>query len=302
MRLRFSVTFQNERPPNGQPVSGLAALALAAVIIWSISDRPFITTATPATDYSKFSHTSPKEHADLMAPDNCGSCHRRSDGSLAPKFPLHRDCTGCHLVQFTAASSSSAINPICTICHQTEGLTFPSAPLKNFRRLTSFSAAFDHAQHLKGAETARPAAGCTACHRPANRGVAQTIPARLNAHQICYECHSPGKQASNFSSCGSCHKPGRYLPTSMATRSYRVGFSHADHSLRQRLNCENCHTVRARGLSQARQVTSVAPLLHHANPRARNCLTCHNGQRAFGDARAEFNNCKRCHKSTTFKS
>src|SRR5438876_5354074 len=150
----------------------------------------------PATDYSNFLHSSPREHAELMGRGNCSSCHRRSDTSTTLRFPLHKDCTGCHLVQFTASDSSSSVNPICTVCHKPEGLNSPNAPLKNFPRLMSFAAEFDHAQHLKGIESARPGNGCGACRRAANRGVAETIPARLNAHQICYDCHSPGKSAS----------------------------------------------------------------------------------------------------------
>ena len=153
----------------------------------------------PLADYSKFSHATPKEHADLMDRTNCASCHRRSDGSVEPRFPVHKDCTGCHLVQFTASNNSSSVNPICTICHKAEGLNSSNAPIKNFPRLMSFAAEFDHAQHLKGIESARPGNGCVACHAPANRGVAETIPARLNAHQICYDCHSPGKSASKTS-------------------------------------------------------------------------------------------------------
>jgi hypothetical protein len=255
---------------------------------------------TTAPDYSRFSHSSPREHADLMGRENCASCHRRNDASLAPRFPLHKDCTGCHLVQFTAANSSSPVNPICTICHKAERLNSSNAPLKNFPRLVSFRAEFDHAQHVQGIESARPAKGCAACHTAANRGVAQTIPARLNAHQVCYDCHSPGKQASKTSSCGSCHKLGSYSPTSIAPRAYRMGFSHADHGPRERLTCDRCHNLRGGGLPQARQVSSILPAQHYVNPRAQNCATCHNGRRSFGDKGPNFDDCKRCHKGLKF--
>jgi len=255
--------------------------------------------ATPVADYSRFQHTSPREHAELMGRDKCGSCHRRSDSSAEPRFPVHRDCTGCHLVQFTAANKSSSVNPICTICHKAETLNSPTAPLKTFSRLASFAADFDHAQHLQGVEAAKSARGCEACHTPINRGVAQSNPARLNAHRVCYECHSPGKAASNFSSCGSCHSVRRYSPTSTAARSYRLGFSHSDHDSRARLNCDRCHDIRGRGLPQGRQVSSIAPIQHVSN--ARSCLACHNGQRAFGEqVKGNFNNCRRCHKGEKF--
>jgi len=256
---------------------------------------------SPTTvDYSKFSHDTPRQHADLMGRSNCGSCHRRKTNSLEPSFPSHRDCTGCHLVQFTAASGGTAINPICTICHKEEGLTSPNAPLKSFPGLRSFSAAFDHAQHLKGIDSARPTAGCATCHRPANRGVAESFPQHLSAHQICYECHSSGRQADKFSSCGSCHSLGSYSRSSTAARAYRVGFSHAEHSARKRLNCESCHNILARGSPRGRQVSSTSPALHRALTRSRSCLTCHDGQHAFGDKGPKFEDCKRCHKGVTF--
>lgn len=279
--------------------NGPRAVAIANQIV------PFDSlTATPVRitpDYSRFLHSSPGEHAALMGPKNCASCHR-ANGALEPSFPKHKDCTGCHLVQFTATNNSSTTNPICTICHNETALSSPKAPPKSFSRLQSFDARFDHAQHLKGVESARPQRGCALCHSPVRGGVAETIPARLEAHRICYECHAPGKQANDYASCGSCHGQGRYSPTSIAARAYRVGFSHTDHGPRERLNCESCHTLSGRGLPQSRQVSSIAPVLHRSNTRARNCLTCHNGQRAFGDAQAEFVNCKRCHKGPTFKS
>ena len=277
-----------------------ASVVTSEPTTWRELDSLKSTSLAAVSDYSKFSHSSPKEHADLMGRENCSSCHRRGDASTAPRFPLHKDCTGCHVVQFTASSSSS-INPICTICHKAESLNSSNAPLKSFPRLASFTADFDHAQHLKGIESARPSAGCAACHRPANRAVAETIPAGLNAHQVCYECHSPGKQASQTASCGSCHRLGSHSPTSTKARAYRVGFSHADHGSRERLTCERCHNVRERGLPQARQVTSVLAAEHTPFSRALSCKTCHFGRPgAVGDKGPNFDDCKRCHKGQTF--
>ena len=256
--------------------------------------------STLAQNYSRFSHTSPGEHANLMARSNCGSCHRRSDSSPEPRFPAHKDCTGCHLVQFTASISSSE-NPICTICHTKEGLSSTNPPLKKFPGLQSFKAEFDHAQHLQGMAAARPQEGCAACHAPARRGIAKSIPTGLNAHQTCYQCHSPGARwlADDYSSCGSCHGLGSYSPTSTASRAFRMSFSHADHGARERLDCQSCHNVLGRGLPQSKQVSSILSAQHFANPRAQSCMTCHNGQRAFGDT--DFNDCSRCHKGKGFR-
>lgn len=258
-----------------------------------ISPAPFL-----VADYSKFEHSSPKQHADLMS--NCVSCHRRRGSSVEPAFPVHKDCTGCHMVQFTAAGNTS-VNPICIVCHKADGFSSSRPPLKAFSRLTSFNAVFDHDQHLRGTETARPANGCAGCHAPMNRGVAQSIPARLNAHRVCYECHSPGRQASATSDCGSCHEAGRYSPTPTSARAYRLGFSHADHGARARLNCDRCHEVRPRGFAQRQQVTTISPVQHLPNARA--CVTCHNGQRAFGEqVKGNFDNCRRCHTGLKFGS
>ena len=137
-------------------------------------------------------------------------------------------------------------------------------------------------------------------HTPANRGIAETVPARAPAHQTCYECHSPGKQASKTSSCGSCHSLGHYSPTTTAARAYRMGFSHEDHGPRERLNCDRCHNVRARGLPQTKQVSSILSTQHYSNPRAQSCASCHNDGRVFGDKGSNFDVCKRCHKGSKF--
>lgn len=266
-------------------------------LIDSLKSRGFF-----VADYSKFSHSRPGEHAALTGENNCASCHR-PNGVLEPSFPEHKDCIGCHLVEFTAANSASATNPICTICHNEKALNSPQAPLKEFSPLRSFTAEFDHAQHLKGIASARPERGCAFCHAPARGGVAETMPARLDAHRICFECHASGKPADKLSACGSCHGRGSYSPTSTNARSYRMSFSHAAHA---RATCQGCHNVKGRGLPQARQVSSIRPIEHVVKSRAPNCKACHNlanereksGQRAFGDRDTHF--CKRCHKGETF--
>lgn len=275
-------------------------LMIVGALVKANTSRPrSVTEAGQTHDYSKFSHSSPPEHAQLTVQTNCASCHRRSDSSVEPKFPGHRDCIRCHLAQFTESNSSSSVNPICTICHTPSALNSPNAPPKNFPALMSFNAVFDHAQHLRGIEQARPPQSCAACHTPMSRGVAQTIPSRLNAHRTCYQCHSPGGQASQFSSCGSCHHPGSYMPTPAASRAYHISFSHANHGARERLTCTDCHNVGGRGLPQGRQVSSILPSQHFSSPRAQSCLTCHNGLRAFGDNQTR--DCARCHKGPGFR-
>ena len=255
-------------------------------------------TLTASEDYSKFSHSSPREHADLMDRKNCGSCHRRGSG-VAPTLPLHKDCTGCHMVQFTSANRGTDVNLICTICHTHEGLNSSNPPIKTISALRSFRAEFDHAQHLLGKQNAKPAASCAACHVPARRGVAESILTGLNAHQACYECHSPGKQAGDLSECGVCHSLGPYAPTSTNAITFRVSFSHADHAAKARLACTSCHTVKPQGFLQGRQVSSISGAEHFSKPSSQSCMTCHNGRQAFGDS--DTHECKRCHKREGFR-
>jgi hypothetical protein len=269
-------------------VSKLHALALAFLFLFST------VLFTPAQDYSRFSHSYPGAHAALSGRWSCSICHTRRDNSLEPRFPEHKDCTNCHLAQFTTPNAQ-----MCSICHTPDALNQPNPPLKKFPRLRSFFTEFDHAQHATG--DARPQENCAACHAPLNRGIAKTIPAGLSAHQTCYQCHTPNRQSRgiDISSCGSCHGTGRYAPTSTSARAFRLGFSHADHDARRNLNCESCHTVGRRGLSQGRQVSSTVPAQHFPNTRAQSCVTCHNNQRTFGEA--NFNDCKRCHTGRTFR-
>lgn len=247
-------------------------------------------------DYSRFSHSFPGAHAGLSGRWSCAICHDRRTNSIEPGFPQHKDCISCHQTQFTTPNS-----PLCSICHTVEGLSQQNPPLKNFPRLRSFNTEFDHAQHTTGIAEARAQAGCASCHAPARRGVAKTIPAGLAAHQTCYQCHTPGRQSRgvDISSCGACHGTGRYTQTTTNARSFRLGFSHAEHTARQNLNCDSCHIIGARGLAQGRQVTATTPAQHFPNTRAQSCMTCHNGQRAFGET--NFNDCKRCHAGQTFR-
>jgi c(7)-type cytochrome triheme protein len=233
-----------------------------------------------ATDFSQFKHDN-RQHARLP----CLLCHRRENNSPQPTLPgktAHAPCAGCHQQQFANASS-----PICTICHT----DVQSGKVKAFPPLQSFDARFDHAKHASTA--------CSTCHRPNRRGVALSIPARLNAHVTCFGCHTPTAQANgrNISSCSTCHQLGRLVRTSEQARAFRVGFSHANHDASEKLNCAACHRVRT-GAARGQQVSEPAPLNHHARPNSFSCASCHNGRRAFGGD--DFSSCKRCHAGSAW--
>ncbi len=240
-------------------------------------------------DYSKFLHTS-QRHASI----GCANCHHRADNSSRPSFPGMKDCfVGCHGSQYTTPNS-----PICSICHVDVNdplllKTFPDRFKENFNMK------FDHAQHMSAA--AKPKNGCASCHNaPLRQGVALAIPSGMGAHNGCYTCHTPDANSNGreIASCGVCHDQKTYARTPNDSPAFHVGFSHAQHSTRQRLGCADCHNYSA-GLPQRRQVSSPRGLEHFPAGN-RTCATCHNGRRSFGGD-LDFKDCRRCHTGTSFR-
>lgn len=261
------------------------------VFIFSFFLFPFSLVSAQGNDqdYSKFLHSSQK-HASIA----CSNCHHRTDNSAAPRFPGHKDCTGCHLTQFNTPNV-----PMCSICHTTVSSNNP--PLRTFPTnfKEPFNMKFDHAQHMTGA--ARPKDGCLACHgTPLRRGVALSIPANLSAHNQCYSCHTPNAQSKgrDIASCQTCHDQKSYARTPTSAAAFGLAFSHAQHGARQRLNCSDCHSYTA-GLPQRRQVSSTRAS-EHFPVGSNTCATCHNGRRTFGGD-LDFKNCRRCHAGATFR-
>jgi len=270
----------------------LIAAALSLVIVnrrVSASPNPshLLTAAEPqdqTIDFSKFYHTN-ANHARLP----CLLCHRRENNGARPSLPGaggHLPCTGCHAKEFANSSS-----PVCTICHSNS----QSGALKGFPSLKSFNMRFDHARHSRMGQLS-----CSTCHRPSRGGAALTIPAGINAHVTCYQCHGPQAKSGDrdISSCGTCHQLGGYSRTSTQAAAFKVGFSHARHGAAQRLSCTECHNVRA-GMPQRRQVTAPFALNHHAPAGAKSCATCHTGKRAFGGD--DFSTCIKCHRGPQWR-
>ncbi|MFN2516071.1 MAG: cytochrome c3 family protein [Pyrinomonadaceae bacterium] len=150
--------------------------------------------------------------------------------------------------------------------------------------------------------SARPQAGCSACHSRLGRGAALAIPAGMSAHNQCYTCHTPSSKSSagrEIASCGVCHDAKSFSRTTTNARAFRFAFSHAKHSSAQRLACSDCHRLTA-GLAQSRQVSSPAAVEHFPAARGMTCFTCHNGKRSFGGDLA-FKDCRRCHTGASFR-
>jgi c(7)-type cytochrome triheme protein len=271
---------------------GVIALVLVGMLVAfiahnfraSASSMPTLATSSlepqeQSIDFSKFYHNN-ANHARLP----CLLCHRR-EGTVArlalPGAGGHLPCTGCHAKEFANSAS-----PVCSICHTNT----QSRALKPFPPLRSFNMRFDHSLHARGLKV-----GCSTCHKSNRGGAAMTIPAGVNAHTTCYQCHAPQAQANgrDISSCGTCHQLGGYSRTPAQAAAFKVGFSHARHGASQKLNCTDCHNVRA-GSPQRRQVSAPLPLNHHAPAGSTSCATCHTGKRAFGGD--DFSTCTRCHQ------
>ena len=230
----------------------------------------------PAQDYSRFRHET-QQHKRMP----CLVCHVRNDNSAAIRYPGHIPCASCHQQQFAEGNK----HPICSICHT-------ATSVKPFPRLRSFNAVFDHAKHSRQTN-------CATCHKPARRGVALSIPSRLNAHTTCFTCHGPRTESGgrNIGSCGVCHQPGRPVRTPEAAKAFTLNFSHSEHA-RKNLTCAQCHTVRA-GMARGRQVSSPLASMHFAPAATRSCASCHDNKRAFGGN--DFSDCRKCHEGSTFR-
>ncbi len=229
----------------------------------------------PNADFSKFQHSNP-EHARFP----CALCHERTDNSPTPKLVGHLPCASCHTAQFADNK-----NAICTICHTNA----ETGIVKRFPALKSFNVVFDHAKHLRQTN-------CATCHKPTRNGAALSIPTGLNAHNACFQCHTPDAQSGerNIDSCNVCHQPGKSVKISEWTKAYvKTPFSHASH----RLNCTSCHNIKA-GASRGNQVTGTIPAMHFPPNRVQSCASCHNNKRTFGGD--DVNDCRRCHRGNNY--
>ena len=230
-------------------------------------------------DFSRFSHSS-SAHARLR----CSACHRREENSSKAIWLGHRPCSSCHSQKF-----ASLKDPVCTVCHASAE---PKGPeIRSFAGLKSFGARFDHAGHAS--------VGCNTCHKPAGRGVTLSIPSGAAAHATCFQCHSSGASSGghDLSSCDVCHTSGRVGRFTSLAKAFRLNFSHADHSAKNKLNCNECHRARA-GVPSGK-MTRPLPAMHRASPQTQSCASCHNDTRAFGGD--DFSDCKRCHQGPTFR-
>ncbi|MGE0129134.1 MAG: cytochrome c3 family protein [Blastocatellales bacterium] len=323
------------------------ALAFGCLALWVMLLNPFAARGqqgekqSPAMlvseqprDYSRFIH---QTHQGLVKVPNtnfardlqCDSCHERpgareiSNGIVATtdrnkllslKFPGHKACVECHIVQFTSRPQQT-----CTICHsaqqgQAEGLP-ARPPQREFPRRYDFNAFFDARQHELHVTYALPNNGqkldCNFCHQQTAKPSFLTIA----SHPECYACHSPRSgdpKASQKSGCVVCHtEPSANVQpfsAKYASRAYGARFTHKSHVAYLNNNCSACHTISG-GYNQPLP-TSIR-IKQHLSPNERSgrgCFSCHDGGVHFG--RKVFSgetggeggsSCDKCHTRDDFK-
>lgn len=268
-----------------------ALIVFAASCIQQAERLPVMITAseTPVPVPERVSNKTFEAFSHLVAEHKqfeCSSCHRREGSSLEMEFAGHDSCIGCHLNQFTNQEQV-----MCAICHKDLKSVPPTMQSFPTRFNEGFNMKFDHGDHDNGA--GRPPEGCSSCHKSAGAG--KTIPIGFQAHNNCFSCHTA---ESKIGSCTVCHALAPYNRTPQSRYVFRAIFRHDDHSARQGVSCDECHSVRP-GAPQSQQVTNIVAQEH--NGAANSCATCHNGSRAFsGNDPLNFAACSRCHKGSGF--
>src|SRR5262245_12333854 len=144
-------------------------------------------------DYNRFTH---QTHLGLIKVPNtnfardlkCESCHERPsareiENNIIPttdrnkqlilKFPVHKACVECHVVQFTSKPQQT-----CVICHNTQQGLIARPPQRDFPLRYDFNAFFDakqHELHVTYKLSDGKQIDCAFCHKPTERKLAVTI-------------------------------------------------------------------------------------------------------------------------------
>lgn len=281
-------------------------------------------------NYERFTHQS--HTGQVKVPNTnqarelkCDSCHERTETAkgivattdrnrqLRLKFPGHKACVECHVVQFTARPQLT-----CTICHETKQGLNARPPQKDFPQRYDFNALFDAKQHELHGGYQFPdnrKLECNYCHQQTARPSSLTIA----SHPECYACHAPAsgdRKAAPKSGCVVCHTT--MLPAGspsappfsakLVSRAYGALFTHKAHVDYVRGDCNACHTITG-GYNQPTP-TSLR-VKQHLGPNERSgrgCFSCHDGGVHYG--RTVFSgepgadgggSCQKCHTRNDYK-
>ncbi len=276
-------------------------------------------------DYNRFTHQS--HLGQIKVPNTnfarelkCESCHERPDAreiasnivattdrnkQFSLKFPGHKACVECHVVQFTSKPQQT-----CVICHNTQQGLNARPPQRDFPQRYDFNTLFDEKQHDLHRTYLLPNNGqkldCVFCHQQTARPAFLTIA----SHPECYVCHSPksgDEKGSKKSDCVFCHteRTANIKPFSAkyVSLAYGAKFTHKAHVGYVNGDCSACHTITG-GYNRPAPVT-IRVKEHATSPAERNgrgCFSCHDGGVHYG--RKVFSgepgsdgggSCNRCH-------
>src|SRR5215510_6959733 len=275
--------------------------------------------AKQPVDYNRFTH---QTHLGLIKVPNtnfardlkCESCHdrptqREIENNIIPttdrnkqlilKFPGHKACVECHVIQFTSKPQQT-----CVICHNTQQGLIARPPQRDFPMRYDFNAFFDakqHGLHVTYKLSDGKKMECAFCHKQTQKTLAVTI----GSHPECYVCHTPSSfddKAKMKSNCVICHTQrlvdiqAEPFDAKLASRAYGAKFSHVEHV--KYMDCRECHSIEG-GYNQN---SPSSPRVKEHNTTAqtggRGCFSCHDGKQRYG--RAVFSgddaqSCKKCH-------
>ena len=244
MRRRLRRNMSVRRPLFFVMVAALLFVASVSVALSQTRGRrrqPAPRRATPAIDYSRFSHSTEKHR------QACGTCHKvptenwqkTSSFPDITDYPDHAACVSCHRAQFFRGTRPV----ICTNCHtQVSPRADARLSFRNTKVPQQFTIEFPHDRHqdvianllqrVRRLENRKPGFiktsfapntqdvknynNCTICHQPRAVPVfsgwsdgyipdALTFKSVLLDHASCFNCHWK-EQKPVRDNCDGCHK------------------------------------------------------------------------------------------------
>ena len=195
-----------------------------------------------ASDYSKFSHATPKHQA------ACNTCHKTPTRDWAKissfpdvaDYPDHDACVSCHRPQFFRGARPQ----ICSVCHsKTSPRDEVRYAFRNPASKLQFNIEFPHDKHqdaiamLRFAHAPQGYNNCTICH--ASR--TPTFKAVPTDHASCFNCHWKSQEPV-ATKCNDCHKLAK-TPYVIADAPKRISakFIHENGGKQHIAECTTCH-------------------------------------------------------------
>ena len=223
-----------------------------------------------ASDYSKFSHATPKHQA------ACNTCHKppTKDWTKVSSFPDvtdypdHDACVSCHRPQFFKGAKP----PICSVCHsKTSPRDDVRFAFRNPATKLQFNIEFPHDKHqdvialLRFAHRPQGYYNCTICHESRT----PTFKAAPKNHASCFNCHWKSQEpvAAN---CNGCHKlaPAPFVLTDSPKRISSKFIHEGGGEKKQHIaECTTCHI----NITKAASLRGLKP-----DVPITACTECHN--------------------------